>query len=190
MVRVMMSIISIVLIIFLGSTAKADELIFHDDFQRNDVGENWTTGAGCDQNTIKIVNGRIQATNNCNFIETVEEFSGNLRIEFDVEKEGFLNHSCWDFYVNLTGLESNSYGGAIRFDYDEVDGISIVNNNIDCGDDVTINGSGTNKGKAIFTYRNGFAEFIFKSIPNIFPPTRDNLKLDSAVNPSICAALV
>ncbi len=146
---------------FTPNGSSTEELIFSDDFERSDIGEDWITGAFCDSDTITIVDGRVQATENCNYIETVQEFSGNLRIEMDLEKVGSSDHSCWDFGVLLKDL--NQYSGIIRFDWGGVDGVAIgPEPGSGCGDDVTIP-SGVNKGKAIFTYQDGTVGFSFEN---------------------------
>ncbi len=144
---------------FTPNGSPTEELIFSDDFERSNIGGEWITGAFCDSDTITIVDGRVQATENCNFIETVREFSGNLRIEVGVEKNGSSDHGCWDFGVLLNDLDQ--YSGIIRFDSGGVDGVAIgpVQG---CGDDVTIP-SGVNKGKAIFTYQDGTVGFSFEN---------------------------
>ena len=118
--------------ISLGITANSEELIFSDDFNRSEIGDNWTTGTGCEEDTIVIIDGRIRATANCNYIRTVRDFSGNLRIEFDVEKEGTSDHDCWDFAVDLKALYN--YWGGVRFDYNNVDSVGIVEIDQGCAD--------------------------------------------------------
>ena len=156
--RIIIYIISITCLLLAYGIAHSDVLIFSDDFERTDIGGDWTTGAPGHTNTIALVGGRVQATADGNFIETVQEFSGNLRIERDLEKVGSSDHTCWDFGVGLDDL--NQYSGLIRFDWSGVDGVAIGPSG--CGDDVTIP-SGVNKGKAIFTYQDGTVGFSFEN---------------------------
>jgi len=141
-----------------GSANSAD-LIFSDDFNRAEVGDNWITGASppeCGSDSITIVDGRIQATENCNFIETTQIFSGNLRIEFDVEKVGSGIYDCWDFWVAIGGKKT----GVIRFDFDDVDGIAIDLTS-PCRVQESFDGGGPNKGKAIYILKDGILHFEF-----------------------------
>jgi hypothetical protein len=160
--QIIIFIISIICLSLTYGIAHSYELIFSDDFERADIGGDWTTGAfPSDTNTIALVSGRVQATADGNFIETVQEFSGNLRIEMDLEKVGSSDHTCWDFGVGLKDL--NQYSGLIRFDWGGVDGVGIgPKPGGGCGDDVTIS-SGVNKGKAIFTYQDGNVGFSFEN---------------------------
>lgn len=134
-------------------------LIFSDDFERGDYSDKWVSGVDGEENenTIMIEDGYIKSTANSNYIETLESFKGNLRIEIDVMKVGNGDHSCSDFFITLV---SSGVTGTIRFDYDGVDGINI-GTNYDCGDKYTINSSGINKGKAVLTYSGSRAWFSF-----------------------------
>lgn len=159
MKRVSMIIFSIAFLWSLCSVAYSADLIFFDDFERAEIGSNWITGSGCGTNTITIVNGSVQATDNCNYIETMQEFSGNVRVEVDIEKIGTQIHSCWDFVIELIGKQV----GIVRFDHDSVDGIAIFPpmTTWDCEVHVTTFGSAPNKGKAIYTFRDGTVDFEF-----------------------------
>jgi hypothetical protein len=137
----------------------ADELVFSDDFAKDDLKAKWTTGSTCEENTIKVVAGRVQATRNCNFIETRQEFSGDLRVELDVEKDGPSFHGCWDFEVELTGASGQA--GIIRFDYDAFDGFAIGMAGESCGDRLHRPASSPNKGKAILTFSAPYVSFAF-----------------------------
>ena len=142
-----------------GATAYADQLIFSDDFEGGVLDSNkWISGSGGgDPNTITVTGGRVQATANSNFIETVQEFSGDFRLEMDVEKVGDSDHSCWDFMVELRAFGGTS--GVIRFDYDGIDGIGIGDT---CSEGYfPLDGNSINKGKAIFTYSNSYLLFSF-----------------------------
>ena len=138
----------------------SEVLIFSDDFERSDYSDKWKSGAGRggNKNTITIVDGYIESTTNGNYIETLDSFTGNLRIEVDVMMVGNMIVPCWDFIVTLV---SPNVSGIIRFDYDEVDGINISTYNDECGDKYTMNSSGANKGKAVLTYSGFRASFSF-----------------------------
>ena len=129
---------------------------FSDDFDRNDFSDKWTSGATCESNTIKLVNGRIRATANCNYIETHESFTGNLVIEVDVEKVGITDHGCWDFYIELSAIDKC---GVIRFDRHGIDGINV--GDCHCGDRYSISSEGPNKGKAVLNYSDPYLQFSF-----------------------------
>ena len=126
--------------------AHSDELIFSDDFERANIGADWITGANPGHSdTITIVGGRVQATDNGNFIETVQEFSGYLRIEMDVEMVGTNQHGCWDFAIALK--DYYDYTGILRFDTSGVDGAALgkfIGADSICGNHVTIDGSAIN----------------------------------------------
>jgi hypothetical protein len=88
----------------------------------------------------------------------VQEFSGNFRIEVDVEKTGTQNCGCWDFITELIGKQI----GIVRFDEDSVDGIAIFPpTNWGCEVHVNTVGSAPNKGKTIYTFRDGIVNFEF-----------------------------
>ena len=55
-----------------------------------------------DPNTIPIVGGRVEAAIERVYIEAIQKFRGNPRIELRVEKVGDRDHSCWAFVVELT----------------------------------------------------------------------------------------
>jgi len=137
----------------------AEELVFSDDFSKPDFDKKWVSGATCEDNTIKVVDGRVQATLNCNFIQTKEEFSGDLRVEVDVEKVGGQFHGCWDFFVELTG--ANGAAGVIRFDYNMIDGIAAGEAPETCGDQIHRPASAPNKGRAILHYSAPYLHFTF-----------------------------
>jgi hypothetical protein len=139
---------------------KEETLLFFDDFEKDDFEEKWISGSECGPNTITNVDGRIQATENCNYIETLELFTGNLKIEVDVEKVGNQDHSCWDFYVELASIHAT---GAIRFDYAGVDGVGIGYIWDTCGDQFVMDPAAPNKGRAVLTYSEPSLRFYFEN---------------------------
>jgi hypothetical protein len=149
----------LVALVFCSPLLAAEELVFSDDFAKDDLKTRWTTGSTCEENTIKVVAGRIQATRNCNFIESKQEFTGDLRVEVDVEKDGPSFHGCWDFYIELTGASGEA--GVIRFDYDTFDGFAIGMAGEGCGDKVHRPASSPNKGKAVLTFSAPYVSFTF-----------------------------
>ena len=163
--RIIIFIIFIICLLISYGIAHSDKLIFSDDFERANIGGDWITGADPGHSdTITIVGGRVQATDNGNYIETVGEFSGNLRIEMDVEMVGTKEHGCWDFAIALK--DYYDYTGILRFDTSGVDGVALgkfIGANSICGDRVTIDGSAINKGKAIFTYQYETVMFSFEN---------------------------
>jgi len=134
-------------------------LLFQDDFESDDFDSKWTSGSHCAEqpDTIAVIGGRVQATANCNYIETIQEFEGDLRIEVDVEKVGPSDHGCWDFFIELMAL--NDTVGTIRFDTNGIDGIAL--GQFACGDAYSIGSEGINSGKAVLTYSNPYVLFSF-----------------------------
>jgi len=160
-------IFGIVGLIGLNKTLHAELLIFSDNFDENNFEQNWTTGSITGhQNTITLSNGRIQATANFNYIETINTFSGNLRIELDVEKDGEDDYSCWDFYVELV---SNKTFGVLRFDYQKIDAVNTGYDGIGtiCGDHNSINSSNVNKGKVTLILSESVIKFIFTTADGV-----------------------
>lgn len=139
---------------------KKKDLVFFDDFEGDDFDERWISGSTCESDTITNVGGRIQATENCNYIETLGLFSGNLRIEVDVEKVGAQDHGCWDFYVELAEIGAS---GALRFDTNGVDAIGIGYLWDICGDQYEMDPSASNAGRAVLTYTDPYIQFLFEN---------------------------
>jgi hypothetical protein len=67
MKRRKMNIFLVAFLLSVGGIANSAELSFYDDFERDEIGSNWTTGSCTGSaNTITIVGGMIQSTDNCN----------------------------------------------------------------------------------------------------------------------------
>ena len=130
--------------------------MFQDDFEGDDFIDKWTSG-GTEPNTISVIDGRVESRSNGQFIETIQEFDGNFRVEVDVEKVGDQDHGCWDFIIEIAALGGNS--GVIRFDFNGFDGITLGQPCI--SNYVSIDSAGVNKGKAILTYSNPYLLFAF-----------------------------
>jgi hypothetical protein len=137
----------------------ADNVLFQDDFEKGDFKKKWTSGATCEDNSIKVVDGRVQATLNCNYIETKQEFSGDLQVSVDVEKVGTQFYSCWDFYVEITG--ANGMAGIVLFDYNMSDGVAVGTAPHDCGGGITRPASSPNKGTLVVRYSSPYIDFSF-----------------------------
>jgi hypothetical protein len=131
-------------------------ILFQDDFEVDDFSSKWTSG-GPEPNTITVIDGRVESRSNGQFIESIQEFAGNFRVEVDVEKVGAQDHGCWDFMIAIAALGGNS--GVIRFDFGGFDGIILGES---CsGNYILIDSAGVNKGKAILTYSNPYLLFSF-----------------------------
>jgi len=131
----------------------AGTLLFMDDFETGDLSTNWTVG-GSEPQTITVVGGRVEARSNGQYIETRQSFSGNFRVELDVEKQGALDHGCWDFIVDAY---SNGY---LRFDTNGQDGITFDDS---CPSNLpnSYDASGINKGTIVYTYSAPYILFSF-----------------------------
>ncbi len=132
-------------------------LEFSDDFNRSTLGDAWVSSGS--PNTVRVVDGRVEATEDGNFIELRRHFEGDFTIEFDVEKVGTTNHACWDFHVELTALGMK---GSILFDTGDSDGIRLGDGD-DCGVTHSLGSAGANWGRATLTYKDGYAKFSFKN---------------------------
>ena len=142
-----------------ASRAQAD-LLFSDDFERDDFDTKWTYSSS----GITVVAGRVQATDNGRFIETKQEFQGPIRVEFDVEKIGTRNHICWDYFVGLTALPSAR--SVLLFDNGGIDGVTIDTAGLVCLTDPentfdSIPGSNVNRGTATYTFKDSQIDFSF-----------------------------
>jgi len=159
-------IIVIIGIIGMNRTLHAESLVFSDSFDENTFEQNWNTGATGYQNTITLKEGRVQATANFNYIETINTFSGNLRIEMDIEKVGEDNNTCWDFYIELV---SNNTFGILRFDDQAIDAINIGTGEIGtiCGNRNSIDSSNVNKGKVTLILYESIIKFIFTNTDGV-----------------------
>ncbi len=143
----------------LDACGACGSVLFEDDFEAGDLHDKWTTGGTCQPDSIVVTNGRVRATQNCNFIETRAAFCGDLQIEVDVEKEAARPFSCFDFYVELRALGAT---GAVLFDTFGTDGIGIGAPAFSvCGRQFTLPGNAPNRGKATLTYAGGRARFSF-----------------------------
>ena len=131
------------------------ELLFYDDFSGDSLKENWSVGTECDNKTaLKVLDERVEVRENCNFLETKATYSGNLRIEMEIEKAGEHIYGGWDFGIVIVEAHRRP---SIRFDHNSVDGLNINGP----ADQFTIPGSGANKGVATLTYYEGMMQLTF-----------------------------
>jgi hypothetical protein len=138
-------------------------LLFSDDFNSGDLSRNWTTGGN--PNSIVVIGGRVRSTENGNWIETRQTFSGGLRIELEVEKEETRNHGCWDFIVDIRAALTQ---GVVLFDTSGVDSIGVYSPfDQAClqgsPHPFTMPGRGPNQGTTTLTHANGTARFRFEN---------------------------
>lgn len=113
------ALVTIAAALFLFShSALAETLVLSDDFS-GILGANWLAGTNALYNpggpTIAIDHEVLVATQEYDFIETKQSFSGDvLRVEVDLSRlEG--SNQCLDFAIELTGLPD--YSGIVRLSY-------------------------------------------------------------------------
>jgi hypothetical protein len=159
-IRVNLAVAALAVLMLTTSQARADFLVFSDNFEGNDFDEKWTHST----EDLAVVNGRVEATANGRFMQTIQSFAGNLRVEYDFGKEGTQNHSCWDNFVHFTSL--SSVNGVILFDQDGIDGAGL---DTDSSDGICLSqtnfastsAAGINSGHAVFTYVDSKISFTF-----------------------------
>ena len=135
-------------------------LLFSDSFDRSSLGDQWLSGTELGyENTVRIVDGKVEVRTNFNYIETQQSFGGDLRVEVDVERAGPSSWQCFDFQVQLGAVEQR---GFIRFDWAGTDAINIGAAGI-CGDRYSMDSGAPNKGTAILEYKSPNLQFSFLS---------------------------
>jgi len=134
--------------------AFADNLIFFDDFDKDDFSTKWITGSTGGPNSITKVNNRIQVKEYGNCLETINTFNGNIRVEVDIEKIGNFNYGMWDINIELP----NNVEGGIRFDYNGIDAIYLAEG-FTAGN--FFDATNPNKGKLILCYSNQYVRLSF-----------------------------
>ncbi|MDP7317316.1 MAG: caspase family protein, partial [SAR324 cluster bacterium] len=103
---------------------KPSNLIFSDNFENAYFSKNWNSG-GCEEaNTLNIVNQRLQSTSNSCYVNLRRKINGDVRIEFDVEKDGYENHGCHDYQVYW----GNDYRVVLLFNKNGQDMLGIGKN--------------------------------------------------------------
>lgn len=149
-------------------------VLLEEDFLDEDWETRWITGASQDhQKTVANAQGRIRATEDFNYIESLESFEGPLRVELTVEATGSLVGSCWDFAIEVLGLSEQS--GLLRFDRDDLDTAGIGASPVDSdtclsSENASIDESGVNQGTMVWEFdgdeiRVGFINSAGEEIP-------------------------
>lgn len=139
------------------------DLVFIDDFEDGVITDTWNAPL----EYLEIVGGRLRATENGRVISSLQTFSGDLRLEFDLEKVGASNHIAWDIAAGFISASDQKALGILRFDFSGVDAVATGSNDqvIYSGEPATlVNGSAANKGHATITYQNSVVDFIFENM--------------------------
>lgn len=105
--------------------ASGQTLIFQDTFDAG-LASNWTTGTNTAINSLpafSVENGKLVWHQGWDYIESVTAFTGNFRVEVDVERPG-ASVGCKDFSLELVNVPA--YSGAFRFQYGTYAKDSIV----------------------------------------------------------------
>ena len=140
----------------LAKEAQDEDVLFSDDFSGETLGTEWFD----ETDSLQIENGKVIATENNSVMNLSKSFSGNFRIEVDLEKDGTVEMKGWDFRIGL--IKPGTFG-AILFDVDDLDQISLEGVTDDSEVSASTEGSGRNKGTAILAYRSGKTRFSFKT---------------------------
>ena len=98
--------------------------IFSDNFENAYFSKNWNSGGCKEANTLNIVNQRLQSTSNGCYVNLRRKINGDVRIEFDVEKDGYKNHGCHDYQVYW----GNDYRVVLLFNKNGQDMLGIGKN--------------------------------------------------------------
>ena len=98
--------------------------IFSDNFENAYFSKNWNSGGCKEANTLNIVNQRLQSTSNSCYVNLRRKINGDVRIEFDVEKDGYRNHGCHDYQVYW----GNDYRVVLLFNKNGQDMLGIGKN--------------------------------------------------------------
>jgi hypothetical protein len=101
--------------------------VLNDTFS-GPLSTNWNTGTNTKNNpggpTVAIVNGEVNFSQLYDYIETKKSFSGDLRIEMDLERISG-SPQCADFYVELVDLDGVAAIQRFRYGGDAKDSINI-----------------------------------------------------------------
>jgi hypothetical protein len=103
---------------------KPSNLIFSDNFENAYFSKNWNSGGCKEANTLNIVNQRLQSMSNGCYVNLRRKINGDVRIEFDVEKDGYKNHGCHDYQVYW----GNDYRVVLLFNKNGQDMLGIGKN--------------------------------------------------------------
>jgi VCBS repeat-containing protein len=157
-------------------TAPPPASLFFDDFESGTLSGNWTfSNSGLD-----VTGGRVRATENLRNLTTIEQFSGNLRIEFDIERTGNQNHGCWDLGFGIHGRI-----GVLRFGTEGPDTIAIGGNtNALCGGgEPTVSTNGVDRGHVTLVYSGGVMELTFTNTDGATISTQSTYTDDGLLHP-------
>lgn len=108
-------VLVVFIFLFTGSMATAETLIFQDDFTAGF--DNWQVGyntAMHQSSQMNIEGGKLIWGQGWDYVETLQSFSGNFRVEVDVERPG-ASVQCKDYSIEL--VNAPSYAGALRLQY-------------------------------------------------------------------------
>ena len=112
-----LNVLVLAIFIFLLTTtvAAAETLIFQDDFSAGLT--NWQVGYNTAQHEgsqLSVEDGKLSWNQGWDYIETLQSFSGNFRVEVDVERPG-ASVQCKDYSIEL--VSTPLYAGALRLQY-------------------------------------------------------------------------
>lgn len=127
MKRVVMFMFAIFILIVIGGTASGETLLFQDGFD-SALSSNWTTGTNTAVHSggvaaFTVEDSKLVWNQTWDYIETASAFSGNFRVEVDIERTG-ASSGCKDFSVEL--VNAPLYSGAVRMQYGTYEKDSIV----------------------------------------------------------------
>ncbi len=129
-------------------SVKADTLLLSDDFSSGLADTNFVFSGSTN---MVFTSSSLVMTGRC-MLQTTQSFSGDIRVEVDVEKSGTLNIPWYDVYFTLTSITPRAI---LRFDSESMDGISIGTiggtNNW-----VSLPAASTNQGRLSLLYRKGY----------------------------------
>ncbi len=104
-------------LLFFFTPALSETLIFEDNFT-GALSTNWQIGTNTKLNSggpqVGISGGRVAWTQGWDYIETKQTFSGNFRVEVDLERDAGSNQ-CKDFVIELTQAQAAT--GILRLQY-------------------------------------------------------------------------
>jgi len=114
--------------------ASGETVVFQDSFTGS-LSTNWQTGTNTALNAggpeVGVVGGSVVWTQRYDYIESKRTFSGNFRVEVDLERVAGSNQ-CKDFVIELTS--AGNYSGILRLQYG-----SIVLDSINVGQAPSLN---------------------------------------------------
>ena len=154
-----LAVVAVVLCVApLAVHAETWHLVFSDDFESDDFDSKWAVDSGA--TGLSVMNGRLQATENSGIIRPRQEFQGDLRVEWDIEKVGTENYAGWDFASRLISSPIVA-DGRVLFDTNGVDAAAITpdGKGVPDSNPVTVDASRVNRGTAVLTYSDSRIDF-------------------------------